>query len=110
MPPSSEEPVNRGPVFVDGGIVANNPVMVALKEAMSLWPGREVGCIVSLGCGRRAKSETSAGGLDVGRLKKLLSDPELAHKECLQDLNIAQAIDTVGGALQWGVADNPLPM
>jgi len=53
MPPSSEEPVNRGPVFVDGGIVANNPVMVALKEAMSLWPGREVGCIDLCGWIRR---------------------------------------------------------
>lgn len=36
--------------LIDGGVVANNPAMCALAEAMRLWPGRE--CIVaSVGTG-----------------------------------------------------------
>ncbi|KAK4207930.1 acyl transferase/acyl hydrolase/lysophospholipase [Rhypophila decipiens] len=35
--------------FVDGAVRANNPVEEAMNEARSLWPGREVACLVSLG-------------------------------------------------------------
>ena len=44
-----------GRVCVDGGTVANNPVQVAVHEAQDIWPGRRVGLVVSLGCGRRTK-------------------------------------------------------
>lgn len=36
--------------LVDGGVVANNPAMCALAEAMRLWPGREY-VVVSVGTG-----------------------------------------------------------
>lgn len=37
--------------FVDGGIRANNPIDFLMSEARSLWPDREVGCVISLGTG-----------------------------------------------------------
>jgi len=41
----------NGQRYVDGGISANNPVLVALAEAAVLWPSRPVECLVSLGTG-----------------------------------------------------------
>ncbi|KAF3015299.1 hypothetical protein E8E14_008148 [Neopestalotiopsis sp. 37M] len=40
-----------GATFVDGAVRANNPVEEAVNEARSLWPDREVGCLLSLGTG-----------------------------------------------------------
>ena len=37
-------------VYIDGGLLANNPTMEALEEAHMLFPGRKIGCVVSLGC------------------------------------------------------------
>jgi hypothetical protein len=36
--------------FVDGGMVANNPMEIAILEALRLWPGRRLS-VVSLGTG-----------------------------------------------------------
>jgi len=52
-----------GREHVDGAIVANNPAIVALKEAASLWPGRSVGALVSLGTGKATDSPKTASGL-----------------------------------------------
>jgi len=38
-------------VYVDGGVGCNNPCKQVLEEAGRLWPGREIGCIISLGTG-----------------------------------------------------------
>ena len=35
----------------DGAIVANNPAVVAVKEARLLWPDTPIDCLVSLGAG-----------------------------------------------------------
>lgn len=37
--------------FVDGGVRANNPVEQVLDEAELIWPGREIGCLLSIGTG-----------------------------------------------------------
>ena len=37
--------------FVDGGVRVNNPVDQVTSEARCLWPGRDIGCLVSLGTG-----------------------------------------------------------
>ena len=37
--------------YVDGGIGFNNPAEEALREALRIWPGREIGCLVSVGTG-----------------------------------------------------------
>eukprot|EP01047_Picozoa_sp_COSAG01_P135554 COSAG01_NODE_65826_length_272_cov_0.595376_1_plen_40_part_01 len=29
--------------FIDGGVKANNPIRVALKESQQIWKGRRVG-------------------------------------------------------------------
>ena len=38
-------------IFVDGGFGCNNPVEFVYNEARDMWPGRDIGCIVSLGTG-----------------------------------------------------------
>ena len=54
-----------GKTFFDAAIVTNNPTMIALQEAQSLWPARPIGTIVSLGCGRviDATAQTPKTGL-----------------------------------------------
>jgi len=41
----------RGMLLADGGLVANDPTLLTLKEACALWPGRRVGLVLSLGTG-----------------------------------------------------------
>lgn len=43
--------------FVDGGMVANNPAMVAVFEAHSLWPEDPIDCVVSLGTGSNLEKQ-----------------------------------------------------
>ena len=51
-----------GDLLVDGGMVANDPTLLALREAHSLWPGRPVGLVVSLGTGIPSpQSEPTSG-------------------------------------------------
>ena len=45
--------------LADGGLVANNPTVIALREARALWPGRRIGVIVSLGTGSARPQSTS---------------------------------------------------
>lgn len=37
--------------YVDGGLGYNNPVRCLIDEVTHIWPGRETGCIVSVGTG-----------------------------------------------------------
>ena len=46
--------------LVDGGVAANNPTLFALRECASMWPGRPIGAIVSLGCGQAPEEPAGA--------------------------------------------------
>ncbi|KAG6554512.1 hypothetical protein Mapa_003891 [Marchantia paleacea] len=55
----------------DGAIVANNPTIIALREAQLLWPDVPIGCLVSLGCGNVPNKPRGKGGwryLDTGQV------------------------------------------
>lgn len=51
VPKLLEDVVIGGVLYRDGGIVANNPAMLAMDEAEALFPGRQVELLVSLGTG-----------------------------------------------------------
>ncbi|KAF2190033.1 FabD/lysophospholipase-like protein [Zopfia rhizophila CBS 207.26] len=43
--------------YGDGGLVANNPTRLAIQEASEIWPGRSIGCLLSLGTGEVAPNQ-----------------------------------------------------
>ena len=52
----------HGMQMVDGGLVTNDPTIIAIREAQALWPGRPIGVIVSLGTGdSKLDDETREG-------------------------------------------------
>ena len=42
-------------IYVDGGLIQNNPSIIAIKEAKNIWPNKKIGIIVSIGCGNNKK-------------------------------------------------------
>lgn len=59
--------VNR---WQDGAIVANNPTIIAIREAQLLWPDTQIDCLVSVGCGS-VPTKVRKGGwryLDTGQV------------------------------------------
>ncbi|CAN6458076.1 unnamed protein product [Victoria cruziana] len=60
--------VNR---WQDGAIVANNPTIIAIREAQLLWPDTQIDCLVSVGCGSLPTKTRGKGGwryLDTGQV------------------------------------------
>lgn len=45
-------------IFLDGGLVANNPTDLAYWQAIEMWKECPIECIVSLGCGDEKEVET----------------------------------------------------
>ena len=75
-----------GYTFVDGGIWANNPVMIALTEALTSFNvDRERLCILSIGCGAEAPccTDQQPGAVNPPqrhlREANVLRPPELQH-------------------------------
>ena len=82
--------VMDGVVHVDGGLNANNPCLHALYEASSIWPGRPVGCVLSLGTGKvsAGMNNTSSGVLYwAGQLASIATNSYRSHQEVIRFLN-----------------------
>lgn len=63
-----------GTTFVDGGVRANNPIEHLSSEARSLWPGRSIGCLVSLGTGIKIPKSFSAKKSRLHEVLQTLAD------------------------------------
>jgi len=94
----------NGENLYDGGVIANNPVVVARKEAESLWPGRKIGCVVSMGCGLFGKEQGGVGLL--GTVKDQLTATQPAHLDMLADFCIEASGSKLQEAMvEWMYAD-----
>jgi predicted acylesterase/phospholipase RssA len=78
--------------YVDGGVLANNPVQVAIDEAQDLYPQRRIGLVVSLGCGiTQREYDHKAGGGMAGEVRKFasqLTSTEPFHRKVLESLRV----------------------
>lgn len=73
----------------DGAIVANNPTIIAIREAQLLWPDTKIGCLVSIGCGNVPTKPRGKGGwryLDTGQV--------LIESACSVE-RVEEALDTL---------------
>jgi predicted acylesterase/phospholipase RssA len=72
-------------LFVDGGIVANNPMELAIQECFALYPDAKLRCIVSLGTGTPAigyLSDTKTILHWKNTVVNLVTDSESIYKRC----------------------------
>jgi hypothetical protein len=79
-------------MHVDGGLSANNPCLHAIYEAACIWPGRPVGCVLSLGTGMvsAGMNNTSSGVLYwAGQLASIATNSFRSHQEVLRYLNMS---------------------
>eukprot|EP00250_Pteridium_aquilinum_P010694 c19570_g1_i2 orf=492-3833(-) len=73
----------------DGAIVANNPTVIAIREAQLLWPDTRIGCLVSIGCGNLPTKPRGKGGwryVDTGQV--------LIESACSVE-RVEEALDTL---------------
>ncbi len=60
--PTFFEPITiNGVKYGDGGTGWNNPTAEAIAEAHRKWPGRRIGCLLSLGTGLEEANQLSDG-------------------------------------------------
>lgn len=96
----------NGENYYDGGVIANNPVRVALREAESLWPGREIGCVLSLGCGWFGKERGDGLRDTLIKGKDQLTATQPSHVEMLEDFCIdTQSHQPQEAMVEWMYAD-----
>lgn len=73
----------------DGAVLANNPTVIAIREAQLLWPDIRIGCLVSIGCGNVPTKPRGKGGwryLDTGQV--------LIESACSVE-RVEEALDTL---------------
>ncbi|KAL1893925.1 hypothetical protein Sste5346_006066 [Sporothrix stenoceras] len=95
---TSAEPAYFGPVeigesyerekFIGGGVGYNNPIEQVIQEAESVYPGRKVACIVSIGAG-------------LAREIKFPDSPDMGHPKLSTALmDMARESDTVAEKME----------
>jgi predicted acylesterase/phospholipase RssA len=106
-----------GDIFTDGALVANNPTYIAIEEARTLWPGRPIGVVCSVGTGRsefppwktvRGSSSILSKAMTV---LTIATDPEKEHqlvKQCMAAFGVetyARLVSPAAVALdEWRLA------
>jgi hypothetical protein len=76
--------------YVDGGLEANNPTRLAIEEAERQFPGREIGCVVSLGCGHRTDAHSKQPKVRKGKfapvdiLQKVAVNTQKVHDKMVE--------------------------
>lgn len=72
--------------FIDGGVRANNPIDHLSSEARFLWPGRSIGCLISLGTGiqipKRFDPKKSRLHEVLQSLADIATDADAKAREC----------------------------
>jgi calcium-independent phospholipase A2-gamma len=81
--------------FVDGGLVANNPSLIAYEEALRIWGDRPINCILSVGTGKTLPDKKPSVmdlmmNLVPGQLSKIVD----LGKILLQTIDIATSSET----------------
>eukprot|EP01124_Arcella_intermedia_P017581 TRINITY_DN2434_c0_g1_i1.p1 TRINITY_DN2434_c0_g1~~TRINITY_DN2434_c0_g1_i1.p1 ORF type:complete len:564 (-),score=121.87 TRINITY_DN2434_c0_g1_i1:63-1754(-) len=89
--PTYFSPVNHdGKIYVDGGMVANNPTEIGIFEAHSLWQYQHINTIVSLGTGVPVDTKGSSNILKlVNEIVNIATDSELTHLRITEWLKFA---------------------
>lgn len=70
--------------YIDGGLGCNNPTKFVLSEAATLYPGRAVACVISIGAGHPATIRFSGSNNILNTLKNIAGDCEATHEELSQ--------------------------
>ena len=60
--------------FVDGGVRVNNPIEQISHEAELIWPGRSIGCLLSIGTGVMTVKGFDVGKSQLHEVLKTLAD------------------------------------
>ena len=81
--PTFFEPITiNGVKYGDGGTGWNNPTAEAIAEAHRKWPGRRIGCLLSLGTGLEEANQLSDGNDELSFSRSLVQ--KLAPKASFQ--------------------------
>jgi len=76
--------IGRAQPFIDGGMGRNNPSWLVLEEANALFPGRKLGCLVSIGTGQGGVISVDEPKAMIDTLKKIVTDCEATHETMLR--------------------------
>jgi len=68
--------------FCDGALGYNNPINEVIAECNDLWPGRDIGCLVSIGTGRKKTTKVGRKLSSVAKACAAITTDgdETAHK------------------------------
>lgn len=97
----------EGRAFIDGAMVANNPVMFAIAEATKLWPDRGIACIHSLGTGTKLHIVPSSGNV-LGWVSTLIGPPNTEEQLWRQAVSTVRHIELTRHAMGSPHSTRPL--